>query len=214
MIRDTAMAAWRGARRSRMRASAATIAVTTASRTMPPMMRTNWPGKRSRSARRISPMKGAARTSTDETADAMTKGRTRNRWCGSAITAAACPLDESGQRDVERARLARAAVPLDENRTLVGPLDDGAGARDVAVGDQEADRSFHPEEPRGRHRDRLRQHRFDHRLAQAERVDQTVEHAHEIVFRVVERLGRNRARIAEDVARLLRQIGRASCRER
>ena len=44
---------------------------------------------------------------------------------------------------------------------------------------------------------------FDHRLVQADRIEQLVEDAHEVVLRVVERLGRNRPRVAQHVPGLL-----------
>ncbi len=73
----------------------------------------------------------------------------------------------------------------------------------VAVRHEQADRALHAQETRRRHGDRARQHALDHRLVQADGVEQLVEDAHEVVLRVVERLGRNRARVAEHVPGLL-----------
>ena len=48
-------------------------------------------------------------------------------------------LDEAGEGQVECARLARAAVPLDEDGALVNAFHDAAVAWRVAVGDEQAD---------------------------------------------------------------------------
>ena len=108
-------------------------------------------------------------------------------------------LHKPRERDVEHARLAVAAVPLDEDGTLVGAFDDRPAIA-LAVRHEQADRSLHAQEPRGRHRDRAREHSLDHRLVETDRIDQLVEDAHEVVFRVVERPGRNRARVARACA--------------
>src|SRR3990167_9161482 len=97
-------------------------------------------------------------------------------------------LHEAGERDVEGAGLTAVPVPLHEDRALVGPFDDAAAAGGVAVGDEEADGALHAEEARRGHRNRAREHVLEPRVAQAEGVYQPVEHAHEVVLGVVERL--------------------------
>ena len=96
-----------------------------------------------------------------------------------------------------------AAVPLDQDRALVGAFDDRARA-----GASRSETSRLTDRFMRRKRDAGIAIARDSTLSTIDScspsgVDQLVEHADEIVLRVVERLGRNRARVAEHVPGLL-----------
>src|SRR5688500_10691154 len=59
-------------------------------------------------------------------------------------------LNEARQGDVERALPACAAMPLHEDRALVGAFDDRAAAGRLPIGDEQADRALHAQETRRR----------------------------------------------------------------
>ena len=93
-------------------------------------------------------------------------------------------------------------MPLDQDRALVRAFDERALAG-ALVGDQQAHRALHPQEPVGRHRHRPGQEAFDQRFAEAEALDRLVHQPHQVVLGVPERLGGNGAGVGNRVAPLL-----------
>src|SRR5437667_9357125 len=74
--------------------------------------------------------------------------------------------DKPCEYDVDLAGLAGGAVPLDEDRALIGTVDDRAASGGVAIRHEQADRALHAQEARRRERNRARRHTLPDRLAE------------------------------------------------
>src|SRR5262245_41901914 len=99
-------------------------------------------------------------------------------------------LTKLRQRDVEDPRFPRGAIPLDENRALVGTFDETVGSI-RPLGNEQAHGTAHPEEAGGWNSQRAREQSLHNRSAQPERIETLVEQPDEIVLGVTERLGWN-----------------------
>ena len=99
-------------------------------------------------------------------------------------------LHKPGEDRVDRPDAGIGAAPLHEDRALILAFDNGAVSIGF-VGDEQADRAFHPEEARGRHGDRPREHALDDRFLESQQIDELVERPDHVVLRVVECLGWN-----------------------
>ena len=97
---------------------------------------------------------------------------------------------------VEHARRAGAPLPLHEDGALVGALHE-APLTVLALGDQQVHGAPDAEEARGGHGQGPRQHLLHDRALQAEGVEPGVEHAHEVVLGVAERLAGDRPRVGQ-----------------
>ena len=111
--------------------------------------------------------------------------------------------NKSGEGDRDLSLAVIGAAPLHHDWRLIHAFDDGAAARRAAVGDEQVDRSLHPQEARCGYSERLREHALEGGFSQAERIDQPVEGANQVVFRVIDRFGRNGAGIVPRVLGLL-----------
>src|SRR5213078_460402 len=102
------------------------------------------------------------------------------------------------QRQRDHARLRRRVLPLDEEGALVRAFDDLRGTG--FLGQEQADRTAHAEEPGRWHRERTGDDLLDDRATQPERIEALIQHTDEVVLGVAERLRGHRAWISEDIA--------------
>ena len=119
-------------------------------------------------------------------------------------------LLQAGQRDVEGARPAVTALPLDEDRALILALDESAAVV-VPRRDEHVHGAPHPEEPGRRDGQRAREHLLDDRAPEPQRVEPGVEHAHEVVLGIAERLARHGARVHQRRSRIPGSRSAAGC---